>query len=114
MPAPRNKFKAALKAGQLQIGLWLGLADSYAAELSAGAGFDWLLIDAEHAPNDLRSILGQLQAIAPYPASPVVRPPIGEVYRLKQLLDIGAQTILVPMVETANHARLWSGGSLSA
>ena len=49
MPAPRNKFKAALKAGQLQIGLWLGLADSYAAELSAGAGFDWLLIDAEHA-----------------------------------------------------------------
>ena len=105
MPSPRNRFKAALKAGQPQIGLWLGLADSYAAEVSAGAGFDWLLIDAEHAPNDLRSILGQLQAIAPYPASAVVRPPIGEVYRLKQLLDIGAQTILVPMIETADHAR---------
>ena len=105
MPAPRNRFKAALKAGQPQIGLWLGLADSYAAELSAGAGFDWLLIDGEHAPNDLRSVLAQLQAIAPYPASAVVRPSIGEVHRLKQLLDIGAQTILVPMIETADHAR---------
>ena len=104
MPSPRNRFKAALKAGQPQIGLWLGLADSYAAELSAGAGFDWLLIDAEHAPNDLRSILGQLQAIAPYPASAVVRPPVGEAHRLKQLLDIGAQTILVPMIETADQA----------
>lgn len=105
MPSPRNRFKAALKTGRPQIGLWLGLADSYAAELSAGAGFDWLLIDAEHAPNDLRSILGQLQAIAPYPASAVVRPPVGEVHRLKQLLDIGAQTILVPMIETADQAR---------
>jgi 4-hydroxy-2-oxoheptanedioate aldolase len=105
MPAPRNIFKAALKARQSQIGLWLGLADSYAAELCASAGFDWLLIDGEHAPNDLRSILAQLQAIAPYPTSAVVRPPIGEVHRLKQLLDIGAQTILVPMIETADHAR---------
>jgi len=105
MPAPRNMFKAALKARRSQIGLWLGLADSYAAELSASAGFDWLLIDGEHAPNDLRSILAQLQAIAPYPVSAVVRPPIGNVHRLKQLLDIGAQTILVPMIETADHAR---------
>ena len=105
MPAPRNRFKAALKARQPQIGLWLGLADSYVAELSAGAGFDWLLIDGEHAPNDNRSILAQLQAIAAYPTSAVVRPPIGEIHQLKQLLDIGAQTILVPMIETADHAR---------
>jgi 4-hydroxy-2-oxoheptanedioate aldolase len=105
MPAPRNRFKAALKDRQPQIGLWLGLADSYAAEVAAGAGFDWLLIDGEHAPNDNRSILAQLQAIAAYPASAVVRPPIGEIHRLKQLLDIGAQTILVPMIETADHAR---------
>jgi 4-hydroxy-2-oxoheptanedioate aldolase len=105
MPVPPNRFKAALKAKQPQIGLWLGLADSYAAELSAGAGFDWLLIDGEHAPNDIRSILAQLQAIAPYPVSTVVRPPIGEIHRLKQLLDIGAQTILVPMIDTADHAQ---------
>ena len=105
MPPPRNRFKAALKARQPQIGLWLGLADSYAAELSAGAGFDWLLIDGEHAPNDIRSILAQLQVIAAYPTSAVVRPPIGEIHQLKQLLDIGAQTILVPMIETADHAR---------
>jgi 4-hydroxy-2-oxoheptanedioate aldolase len=105
MPAPRNSFKAALKARQPQIGLWLALADSYAAELSAGAGFDWLLIDGEHAPNDIRSILAQLQAIAPHPVAAVVRPPIGETHLLKQLLDIGAQTILVPMIETADEAR---------
>jgi 4-hydroxy-2-oxoheptanedioate aldolase len=105
MSAPCNRFKAAIKAGKRQIGLWLGLADSYAAEVSAGAGFDWLLIDGEHAPNDLRSILAQLQGIAPYRTSAVVRPPIGEIHRLKQLLDIGAQTILVPMIENADQAR---------
>src|SRR5215211_3405770 len=70
----------------------------------AGAGFDWLLIDGEHAPNDLRSILAQLQTLAPYPVSPIVRPPIGETYLIKQLLDIGAQTLLIPMVETAAQA----------
>ena len=99
-----NRFKAALRAGQPQIGLWLGLADPYSAEICAGAGFDWLLIDGEHAPNDLRSILAQLQALAPYPVSPIVRPPIGETYLIKQLLDIGAQTLLIPMVETAAQA----------
>src|SRR3984957_20761173 len=106
MQITTNKFKAALKNGErAQIGFWLGLTDPSSAEICAGAGFDWLLIDGEHAPNDIRSILAQLQAIAPYPTSAVVRPPIGEVYRLKQLLDIGAQTILVPMIETADHAR---------
>lgn len=99
-----NPFKAALAAGSPQIGLWLGLADSYAAELCAGAGFDWLLIDGEHAPNDLRSILHQLQALAAYPGHPVVRPPIGETHLIKQLLDIGVQTLLIPMVGTAAQA----------
>ena len=99
-----NRFKAALRAGQPQIGLWLGLADPYSAEICAGAGFDWLLIDGEHAPNDVRSILAQLQTLAPYPVSPIVRPPIGETYLIKQLLDIGAQTLLIPMVETAAQA----------
>ena len=92
-------------------GLWLGLADPYCAEILAGTGFDWLLIDGEHAPNDLRSVLGQLQAIAsassalPGPGShPVVRLPLGETALIKQYLELGAQTILVPMVDTAEHA----------
>lgn len=106
MPAPTNSFKRALKAGQAQIGLWLGLANSYTAELCAGAGFDWLLIDGEHAPNDIPSILAQLQAIQRASGSHVaVRVPIGETWLIKQVLDLGAQTILVPMVETAEQAR---------
>jgi 4-hydroxy-2-oxoheptanedioate aldolase len=100
----RNPFKRALAAGQVQYGLWLGLADPYPAEILADAGFDWLLIDGEHAPNDVRSILAQLQAIAPYPSHPIVRPVQGDAALIKQLLDIGAQTLLVPMVETAGQA----------
>jgi 4-hydroxy-2-oxoheptanedioate aldolase len=104
MPAPINKFKAAILNGEKQIGLWMGLANAYTAEVCAGAGFDWLVIDGEHAPNDLQSILGQLQALAPYPVNPVVRVPIGETWLIKQVLDLGAQTILVPMVESAAQA----------
>jgi len=99
-----NRFKDALQGGRPQIGLWLALADAYAAEIVGGAGFDWLVIDGEHAPNDLRSILAQLQALAPYPLMPVVRPPVGDTVLLKQLLDIGTQTVLVPMVETRAQA----------
>lgn len=107
MQLKNNAFKAALQSGQRpQIGLWLGLADPICAEICAGAGFDWLLIDGEHAPNDVRSVLAQLQAVAPYPAHPIVRPVSGDVQLIKQLLDIGAQTLLVPMVETAEQARL--------
>lgn len=104
MPAPLNAFKAALVEGKLQVGLWLGLANAYTAEIAAGAGFDWLLIDGEHAPNDLPTMVGQLQAIAASSSRAVVRAPIGEAWIIKQLLDIGAQTILVPMVETAEQA----------
>ena len=101
-----NAFKAALKAGRPQIGLWLGLCSSYSAELLAGAGFDWLLIDGEHAPNNVQTVLTQLQAIAPYPSQPVVRPSWNDPVQIKQLLDIGAQTLLVPMVQNADEARL--------
>lgn len=104
MEMPQNKFKQRLRAGQTQFGLWLGLSETYSAEICAGAGFDWLLIDAEHGPNDLRSILAQLQAIAPYPSHPVVRPPQGDHVLIKQLLETGVQTLLVPMVETAEQA----------
>jgi 4-hydroxy-2-oxoheptanedioate aldolase len=105
MDMPINTFKQRLQAGEVQIGLWLGLADPYCAELAANAGFDWLLIDGEHAPNDLRGLLGQLQAVAPYPSQPIIRPVIGDTALIKQLLDIGAQTLLVPMVESAEQAR---------
>ena len=100
-----NGFKHALAGGRPQIGLWLGLADPYCAEICAGAGFDWLLIDGEHAPNDVRSTLAQVQALAAYPVSPVVRPPVGETHLIKQYLDLGVQTLLVPMVDTAEQAR---------
>ncbi|MNB67497.1 4-hydroxy-2-oxo-heptane-1,7-dioate aldolase [compost metagenome] len=105
MDMPINTFKLRLKSGEAQIGLWLGLADAYCAELAANAGFDWLLIDGEHAPNDLRRMLGQLQAVAPYPSHPVIRPVIGDTALIKQVLDIGVQTLLVPMVENADQAR---------
>ncbi|MES3003864.1 MAG: 4-hydroxy-2-oxoheptanedioate aldolase [Pseudomonadota bacterium] len=101
-----NPFKAALAAKQPQVGLWLSMAQPYLAEVSATAGFDWLLIDGEHAPNDILTTLAALQAVAPYRAQPVVRVVSGEVHLIKQLLDIGAQNLLVPMVDTAEQARL--------
>ncbi|MFG6668212.1 4-hydroxy-2-oxoheptanedioate aldolase [Halomonas sp. HNIBRBA4712] len=105
MDMPRNTFKQAIGNQQAQIGLWLGLANGYCAELAANAGFDWLLIDGEHAPNDLRTILGQLQAVAPYSVQPIARPPVGDAATIKQYLDLGVQTLLVPMVDTAEQAR---------
>jgi len=101
---PVNRFKRALAGDKPQIGLWLSLADPYCAELCAGAGFDWVVIDAEHSPNDLRSILACLQAVAPYPVHPIVRPAFGDTVTIKRLLDIGALTLLIPMVETAQQA----------
>jgi len=100
-----NAFKDALTGGKPQIGLWLALANDYTAEIAATAGFDWLLIDGEHAPNDVRSILGQLQTLAAYSSHAVVRPVDANVALIKQLLDVGAQSLLVPMIETAEQAR---------
>jgi len=111
MQTPDNPFKNALNTDSVQIGLWLGLADPYAAELCAGSGFDWLLVDGEHAPNDLRGMLATLQAIASGAAlasrvsQPVVRITQGNTALIKQVLEIGAPTILVPMVENAAQAR---------
>jgi 4-hydroxy-2-oxoheptanedioate aldolase len=100
-----NPFKRALREKRTQIGMWLALANPYTAEICATAGFDWLLIDGEHAPNDIPLILSQLQVLAAYPAHPVVRATTGNSVLIKQLLDIGAQTLLIPMVETAEQAR---------
>src|SRR5258708_40340173 len=104
MPA-HNPFKTALAAGQPRIGLWLSMADPYLAEAAATCGYDWLLIDGEHAPNDVRSTLAALQAVAPHPAQAVVRVVEGSTALIKQMLDIGATTLLVPMVDTAEQAR---------
>ncbi len=105
MDLPINTFKRSLKSGKPQYGLWLGLPDSICAEIGAGAGFDWLLIDAEHAPYSVRDVHNHLQAIAPYNVPAIVRPPEGRTALLKQLLDVGAQTLLVPMVDTAEQAQ---------
>jgi 4-hydroxy-2-oxoheptanedioate aldolase len=101
---PQNTFKRALRAGNPQIGLWVGMVDPAIAELLAGVGFDWLCLDAEHSPNDVRTVLAQLQAIAPYPVQAVVRPVHGASELIKQYLDIGVQTVLVPMIETPDQA----------
>ena len=109
MQTPVNPFKKALADKRAQIGLWLGLADHYTTEICAGAGFDWLLLDGEHSPNDLRSILQQAQVIAGYPGShAIARVPVGHGHAgtalIKQYLDLGVQTLLVPMVDTAQQA----------
>jgi 4-hydroxy-2-oxoheptanedioate aldolase len=104
MSLPQNTFKRALAEGKPQFGLWAALADAYVTELLATAGFDWLLIDNEHAPNDVRSTLAQLQAVAAYASHPVVRPVRSDSALIKQLLDIGAQTLLLPMIDTAEQA----------
>jgi 4-hydroxy-2-oxoheptanedioate aldolase len=109
MNTPANPFKQALRERRRQIGLWLGLGDAYSAEICAGAGFDWVLIDGEHSPNDLRSTLRIAQAVAAYPQThAVARVPMGHGHvgqmLIKQYLDIGLQSLLVPMVDTAEQA----------
>jgi len=105
MDLPQNSFKRALKAGKPQIGLWSSLSSNYSVEVIAGAGFDWILLDTEHSPADLENLLTQLQAAAPYPAHPVVRVPWNDMVTMKRVLDIGAQSLLVPYVSTDEEAR---------
>ena len=105
MELPQNAFKRALKAGKAQIGLWSSLSSNYSVEVIAGAGFDWILLDSEHSPADLENLLAQLQAAAPYPTHPAVRVPWNDMVTIKRVLDIGAQTLLVPYVCTAAEAR---------
>jgi 4-hydroxy-2-oxoheptanedioate aldolase len=105
MELPQNPFKRALKAGKPQIGLWSTLSSSYTVEAVAGAGFDWLLLDSEHSPVDIENLLTQLQAAAPYASHPIVRIPWNDMVNTKRVLDIGAQSLLVPYVQTAEEAR---------
>lgn len=106
MDLPKNTFKSALSEDKQQLGLWLSINDSAIAEMLAGCGYDWILIDVEHTAMDTLSVLPLLQAIAPYPTHAIVRPSALDPAEIKKLLDCGAQSILVPYVQTAEEARL--------
>ena len=102
----RLTFREDLAAASRPLaGVWACSGSPLVAEILAGAGLDWMLIDMEHSPNGLESVLAQLQAVAAYPVTPVVRVPIGDVVTIKQVLDLGAQNVLVPMVSSADEAR---------
>ena len=105
MELPQNAFKRAIRAGKPQIGLWSTLSSSYTVEVVAGAGFDWLLLDSEHSPVDIENLLTQLQAAAPYASHPIVRIPWNDMVNMKRVLDIGAQSLLIPYVQNAEEAR---------
>ncbi len=99
-----NRFKRALREGRPQIGLWSVLANAAATELLGASGYDWLLIDMEHAPNELPDVQAQLQALRGATATPIVRPPWNDMVWVKRVLDLGAQTLLIPYVQTAEEA----------
>ena len=105
MKLAANPFLAAIRAGQPQIGMWLSLSSPFAAEAVAGAGFDWVMIDMEHSPNELTTVLGQLQVFAAYGTTALVRPDWNDAVKVKRLLDIGAPELLFPMVQSAAEAR---------
>ena len=105
MKLPVNAFKSAITAGTPQVGFWSTIRDPLVSELLAGVGYDWVLIDCEHTPRSLENVLAALQAMAPYPVSPVVRVTENDTAQIKRLLDIGAQSILVPYVNTVAEAR---------
>ncbi len=104
MKLPPNPFTRALRAGEKQIGLWVSLSSNFAAEVVAPAGYDWVLLDMEHSPNDLSSVLGQLQVFASTPTTAIVRPEWNDPVLVKRLLDIGAPGLLFPMVQSVEEA----------
>lgn len=100
-----NRLKASFQDQQLQLGLWCALSSSYSTEIVAGSGYDWLNLDMEHSPNDLQTILTQLQALAAYPVEPVVRPVRFDKDLLKQYLDLGVRNLLLPNVDSVEMAQ---------
>jgi 4-hydroxy-2-oxoheptanedioate aldolase len=104
MDLPINQFKRAIKSGKPQLGLWCSFPTYQTVEVVAGSGFDWLLLDMEHSPNDVGSLTAQMMATKGGTASPVVRAPWNDMVMIKRILDVGAQTILVPYVQTADEA----------
>ena len=104
MDLPHNSFKRAIKAGRQQIGLWCSLASHVSVEIVAGSGYDWLLLDTEHSPNEIPQVLSQLQAAMENDAHPIVRPAWNDMVLIKRFLDMGVQTLLLPVVNTAGEA----------
>ena len=102
---PRNAFKQALASGKRQVGLWSGLASSIVAEILAGAGFDWIVIDGEHGPNDISTLVPQLQAMRGGTAEPVFRVPWNDMVIIKRAMDVGARTLLIPFVQNVEEAK---------
>ncbi len=100
-----NAFKRAIAAGQLQIGLWSSLCSNIAAEIVSDSGFDWILLDTEHSPNEIPGLLAQLQAVRGGTATPIIRPAWNDAVLAKRCLDIGTQTLLFPYVQNAEEAR---------
>jgi 4-hydroxy-2-oxoheptanedioate aldolase len=105
MELRRNAFKHAIAAGELQIGLWCSLCSNIAADIVRDSGFDWLLLDTEHSPNEIPDILAQLHAADGGRATAIVRPAWNDVVLIKRCLDIGAQTLLVPYVQNPAEAK---------
>ena len=105
MQSIHNKFKQAILNKEKQIGLWSHLCSPISIEILADCGYDWLLLDMEHSPNDLSEILNQLQAMKGGTATPIVRPPWNDMVTFKRLLDIGVQNLLVPYIQTSEEAR---------
>ncbi len=105
MDLPRNRFKHAIAAGELQIGLWCSLCSNIAVDIVRDSGFDWLLLDTEHSPNEIPDILSQLQACEGGAATPIVRPAWNDMVIIKRCLDVGTQTLLVPYVQNAEEAK---------
>lgn len=105
MELPVNRFKAAISEGRRQIGLWSSLGSPAAMEMLAHSGFDWFVLDTEHAPNELPDVIAQMRVLANCPAEAVIRPAWNDMVLIKRFLDAGAQTLLVPFVQDADEAR---------
>lgn len=104
MDLGENSFKAAIGARKLQIGLWCSLCSGTATEIVSDSGYDWMLLDTEHAPNELPGILDQLRSMSSGTATPVVRPAWNDPVLIKRFLDIGARSLLIPFVQNAGEA----------
>jgi 4-hydroxy-2-oxoheptanedioate aldolase len=105
MELEKNEFEAAMKAGEKQLGLWISLCSGFGAEVTAPSGFDWALIDMEHSPNGYHSVLAQLQVFAAYGTTAIVRPEWNDTVAVKRLLDLGAQGLLFPMIQSVEEAK---------
>lgn len=104
MKVPENHFKRAIKSGKSQIGFWCSLASNVSIEILAGSGFDWLLLDTEHSPNELPQVFNQLQAMMENDTHPIVRPAWNDMVMIKRYLDAGVQTLLLPTIQTKEEA----------